>query len=363
MTRILLAVAAGAGKDSAGHKQKGGVLLYRIDPAKGTAESVESSEAALYPSYLAWSGTKSALYVAGELPEVDGQVTALHRTGNRFASLGHVATGGNGAVHLCLDRTGNFLFAANYQDSHPLDQVSVAVFPLLADGSLGAMTGSARHAGHGEDTDRQSRPHCHGVAISPDNRLLAAVDLGTDSVYFYRFDAATGAIALASQLRLPPGSGPRHPVFHPSKALVYVTGELDPTLMTIAFDSNGAEAKLIASEPATLKTGNFRNYPSGIEISPDGHYVLAANRNADTIAVFFVDAHSGIARLRDEVDCGGKFPRAIRLDPSARLLAVANQKSDGVSIFNWDFSTGKLSAKPILEIDVPIPFDAVFIDG
>ena len=361
MTNLLLAIAAGAGKDMSGHKQKGAIHLVEVDPVSGAVRQVSKDEAVDHPSYLAWSENKSMLHVARELPDVDGKVASLKLAGGSFSLVAEAKTSGNGAVHLCIDRTGNFLFVANYQDSEPARQVSVAVFALDANGKLGGMTDSVVHAGRGKRDDRQDRPHCHGVAIGPDNRLLAAVDLGTDSVYFYRFDAASGRIALAKQLTLEPGAGPRHPAFHPSKPFVYVASELDSTLKTISFDADGAAPQEVASETSTGKSGDFTNYPSGIAISPDGHYVLVANRNADTIAVFFVDPQTGIARLRDEVDCGGKFPRAIRLDSSARFLAVANQKSDGVSVFGWDFATGKLSAKPIIEIDVPIPFDAVFI--
>jgi 6-phosphogluconolactonase len=363
MTKVQIAICAGAGKDSAGVKRNGAIHLYAADLAAGTFDEVAVSEAVDHPSYLARSQRRSALYVAGELPVGDGAVTAVHLAENKLLALGHRPTGGNGAVHLCLDRTESFLFAANYQAGDDSGPVSVAVFSLGADATPGAMTDSARHTGHGADPERQSRPHCHCVVISPDNRTLAAVDLGTDSVYFYSFDAAKGAITLATQLKLPPGSGPRHAAFHPSKPLLYVTGELNSKLMTLWIDIVSMEARLADSVDTTGMDVKARNYPSGIAISPDGHYLLAANRGADTIAVFWIDPESGVARLRHEVACGGKFPRAIRFDATARYLAVANQRSGGVSIFGWDFSTSRLTDKPIVKIDIPRPLDAEFIDG
>jgi 6-phosphogluconolactonase len=363
MTKLQIAICAGAGKNSAGVKHNGAIHLYAADLAAGTFAEIAVSEAVDHPSYLARSERRSAHYVAGELPVGDGAVTAVGLIGSKLTPLGHQSTGGNSAVHLCLDRTESFLFAANYQADDKSSPVSVAVFPIDADATLGAITGSANHTGHGADPERQSRPHCHCVAISPDNRTLAAVDLGTDSVYFYGFDAANGAISLATQLKLPPGSGPRHAAFHPSKPLLYVTGELDSTLMTVSFDTVSTEARLVESIDATAIDVKARNYPSGIALSPDGHYLLAANRGADTIAIFWIDPKTGVACLRHEVACGGKFPRAIRFDASARYLAVANQRSDDVSIFGWDFSTGRLTDKPITKIDIPLPLDAEFIDG
>ena len=270
-------------------------------------------------------------------------------------------TGGQGAVHLALDRTDAYLAVANYRAEPRGQDLSLVVFPLRGH-RLGDMVASARHAGSGPDRSRQASPHTHCVMFSPDNRLLAAVDLGTDGLWLYRFDPATGAIALAREIRLPPGSGPRHGVFHPSLPFVYVCGELDSTLMTLRYDSAAGTAELIDTDAATAAAHAGRNYPSGIAISPDGHYLMLANRGADTIATFWIDPETGMARLRDEVPCGGAFPRAIRLEKTGRLLAVANQKSGNVVLFERDFATGRLTRLAGGEVDLPAAMDVVFLD-
>lgn len=270
-------------------------------------------------------------------------------------------TGGQGAVHLALDRTGAYLAVANYRAEPRGQDLSLAVFPMKGH-RLGDMVASARHEGSGPDRSRQASPHTHCVMFSPDNRLLAAVDLGTDGLWLYRFDPATGAIALAREVRLPPGSGPRHGVFHPSLPFVYVCGELDSTLMTLRYDSAAGTAELIDTDAATAAAHVGRNYPSGIAISPDGHYLMLANRGADTIATFWIDPETGMARLRDEVPCGGAFPRAIRLEKTGRLLAVANQKSGNVVLFERDFGTGRLTRLAGGEVDLPAAMDVVFLD-
>lgn len=359
MPELKLAISAGAHPAAA--RPAGFVALHGLDMERGKHRLLAETGAAPSPSFLAWSKDKAMLYVASELARGDGRVTGLALGENRLVAGNHVETGGNGAVHLCLDRQGQSLFVANYQGDERSGPVSVAVFALEPDGSLGAMTGSAEHHGHGPDHSRQSRPHCHSVTISPDNRILAAADLGTDSLYLYRFDARAGTISLARQLKLPPGTGPRHGVFHPTHPLFYMTGELNSSLMTVMVDTVSADAELVESIAATAIHADRRNYPSGIAISPDGHYVLAANRGADSIAVYWIDPQSGAARLRHEVPCGGRFPRAIRFDPTARYLAVANQKSDDVSIFGWDFSQGALSDKPLLQIALQTPLDMIFV--
>ena len=359
-----LKLAAIAGANSKAKKPNGFTALYGLDPAAGRVQQIVTSEAAPSPSFLAWSEDRSMLYVASELEKGDGRVTGLSVNNDTLIAGNHVATGGNGAVHLCLDRQGQYLFAANYQSDDATGPISVAVFALNRDGSLGAMTSSAIHTGHGKSPSRQSRPHCHSVMISPDNRILAAADLGTDSLYLYRFDATAGTISLAKQLKLPPGTGPRHSVFHPSRPLLYLTGEMNSTLMTIVVDSAAGDGSLIESVAATgwkPKSPRKPNYPSGIAISPDGHYVLAANRNADLVTVYWVDPETGVAKRKHEVPCGGEFPRAIRFDPAARYLAVANQNSGDISVFGWDFAEGVLTEKPLVRFAIPTPLDMVFM--
>lgn len=352
---IELVVCAGDNaKGPPGHKE-GRVALYRIVPEEGQAVEITRSLAAPSPSFLAWSAAYSTVYVASERAKGDGLITPLRLENEVFTAGQPVETGGNSAVYLSLDRQERYVFAANYQADDTSGPVSVAGFALEENGAMGAMSGSAGHSGHGPDKSRQSRPHCHSVMVSPDNKFLVAADLGTDSLYFYRLEK--GALSLEQQLKLPAGTGPRHSVFHPSRPHLYVTGELNSSLVTVALND---PARVIASVDATALDTEDRNYPSGIAITPDGHYVLVANRGADTIAVFWVDPETGIARLRREVPCGDRFPRAIRFDPKARLLAVANQRSGDISIFAWDFFRGELSEKPLIKLDIPMPLDMAF---
>ena len=362
MRELKLAICSGARADAPAGQRDGEISIFTLDDDLKTIRLRARTQAAPSPSFLGWAEKTSTLYVASEIGVGDGRLTALDLSGPDPVERNHLSTGGNAAVHLCQDRTGKYIFVANYHGGPHAGPASVAVFSLKPDGAIDRLTATAVHQGHGPDRKRQKEPHCHSVMISPDNRLLVAADLGTDSLCLYRFDAARGAITLASELKLPPGTGPRHSVFHPSRPLLYVTGELSSTLLTVAVDSVAASGDLIGSMAATRQHAASRNYPSGIAVSPDGHFVLAANRGADRITVYWIDPESGTPTIRDETACGGLFPRAIRFDPSSRLLAVANQNSDDVCIFGWDFAKGALSAAPLAKIAIPRPLDMVFFD-
>lgn len=348
---------SGRGKDAGGKPVPAASTWYAWTDRSRPPVKLASANVPRSPSFSAFVGGRNLLFTTSE-DEGEGRISLNDRGSEPSSRL----TGGQGAVHAAVDRSGRFVAVANYRATALADDLSVAVFPFGEDGRLGERVASARHEGSGPDKSRQASPHNHCVMFSPDNRLLAAVDLGTDGLWLYHFDQVTGAIQRAGEVKLPPGCGPRHCVFHPSRPFVYVCGELDSTLLSLRYDSGAGTADIIDSDPATGMEHQGRNYPSGLAISPDGHYLMLANRGADTIATFWIDPETGMARLRDEVPCGGTFPRAIRLDRSGRTLAVANQKSGNVVLFARDFATGKLTPMPHGEVELPAALDVIFID-
>ncbi|UVC09329.1 lactonase family protein [Rhizobium sp. TH2] len=363
------ATASAKGRDRHGRAVKPAATLFSSDES-AAPQPVFVSHAAPDPSYLAVSSLHKVLYVASE-NSAEGRISALRLDADGLTLLGSVGTGGHAAVHLAIDQTGRWLAVANYRGEPKGQDLSVAVFPIQVDGMLGDLAASARQDGSGPDRDRQATPHTHCVAFSPDNRLLAAVDLGTDGLWLYHFNAASGALGFASQIKLPAGSGPRHCAFHPREPLIYVCTELDSTLVTLRYDPAAGTADIVDSDAATKVPGKGAvnrlgtknaNYPSGLVIAPDGRYLMMGNRGPDTVAIFWIDPETGTARYREEVPCGGKFPRAIRLDSTGRVLAVANNKSGNVTLFSRDFESGKLTAMPHGDFELPTAMDVIFLD-
>jgi 6-phosphogluconolactonase len=363
------ATASAKGKDTRGRAVRAATTLF--SSKEGSAvQPAFVSHAVPDPSYLALSNLRKVLYVASE-NSAEGRISALRLDADGLTLLGSVGTGGHAAVHLAIDQTGRWLAVANYRGEPKAEDLSIAVFPIRVDGMLGDLAASARHEGSGPNKDRQATPHTHCVAFSPDNGLLAAVDLGTDGLWLYHFNAASGALDLASQVKLPAGSGPRHCAFHPREPLVYVCTELDSTLVTLRYDPAQGTADIVDSDAATKASGKgavnklgpkHANYPSGLAIAPDGRYLMMGNRGPDTIAIFWIDPETGMAHYREEVPCGGKFPRAIRLDNTGRVLGVANNKSGNVALFSRDFESGKLTAMPHGDFELSSAMDVIFLD-
>jgi 6-phosphogluconolactonase len=317
-----------------------GVGYGSWDPAGG-ALTVAGAVRVDNPSFLALGRSARVLYAVGE--QEDGQVSALSLAGAAPSVLGTTSSGGQGPAHLCVSPDERHVLVANY------DSGSVTVLPVDAGGGLGRVVATVRHTGAGPDHDRQDGPHPHQVLPTPDGAAFTVVDLGTDSVYTYRLDAASGALAGTGQLRLRPGTGPRHLAWSPDGRFAYLATELAGTVVTLGYA--GGRLSVVAEQPAL--PGVPGNQPAEVAVSPDGRYVYVSNRGPDSVSVFAAGPDGRLA-ARGSTPCGGRTPRFIALDPTGAHLYSANQDSGTVTTFTVDRGTGALSRGPA-SLTTPVP--------
>ena len=296
------------------------------------------------PTFLAVSPDGRTLYATSEVLDWnEGTVTAYatnHASG-RLEYINKQPTRGSIAAQMSFDRTGKFLLLVNYGVGSMTQKPnrSVVVFPLFADGSIGAPIAEATHSGSGHDPVRQDRPHAHCVLATPDNRFFVVSDLGLDQLVFYRFDG--GAIAQHTRLTLPPGSGPRHFVLHPRAPHAYVANELNSTVASLDFDAGDGRFS-VRSFAATTPDAAAGNHCSEIKLGPDARWLYVGNRGHDSLARFSIDEGTGAATLVGNTPSGGQTPRHFAFDPSGAFLAVANQDSDSIRVFAVDLASGDL---------------------
>ena len=86
-----------------------------------------------------------------------------------------------------------------------------------------------------------------------------------------------------------------------------------------------------------------KNTTAEIAVAPSGRFVYVSNRGHDSVAIFAVDATSGLLSPVGWEPARGKTPRFFALDPSGTFLYVANQNSDTIVAFRVDPSTGSLT--------------------
>jgi 6-phosphogluconolactonase len=278
------------------------------------------------PSFLALSDDGRFLYACHELEAGEVGAYAVADDGG-LTPLGRRSTGGAHPCHLAVHPRGEFLLSANYTSG------SVAVHPIGPDGALGEAVQVVQHSGSGPDADRQDGPHAHMVACDPVEEFVFAVDLGTDSVYVYAFDVATGRLTERSRLVLPPGAGPRHIAFQPDWLTAYVITELSSTLVVCDWNPETAELTALQTVSTRPDGATGPNQPAEVLVSGDGRAVYASNRGDDTIAVFTTYDEGRRVELVQTVPAGGSWPRHLALSDDGSMLYAANERSDAVTAF------------------------------
>ncbi|QGN47160.1 lactonase family protein [Micromonospora sp. WMMD558] len=304
-----------------------GIVAARRDPASGALTPLGTVAVTPSPSFLARHPRVPVLYAVNEL--TTGEVSAFRVAPDGDLSLlGARPTGGAEPCHLAVAPDGRHLFVANYGGG------SVTVFPLDQQGIPGERSDLVRHEGHGPDPDRQEHAHTHMVNPDRSGGPLLAVDLGTDSVYRYDLDPATGRLMpRAPRVRTPAGAGPRHLARHPDGRRCWLVGELDASVVEYELTADGGMRQRGRVE-ASERPGHVQ--PSEIAVGPDGRFLYVANRGVGTIAVFALDGT--LPRPVAEVDTGGEWPRHFAF--TGEHLYVADERADMIRVFLVDPTSG-----------------------
>jgi 6-phosphogluconolactonase len=220
------------------------------------------------------------------------------------------------------------------------------VMPILPDGRAGAAKVIAFH-GSGPNP-RQNGPHPHEIVEMAGNVVLVP-DLGTDRIARYRLNPEDGTLAPAdpAEIRLPPGSGPRHLTVSADGTKLYVASELANTVTVFA------ESRIVQTVSLLPAPVEGRNAAAEIAIHPNGRYLYASVRGADNIVVFAIDPSTGLLTQRGTVRTGAG-PRFFMIDASRKWLLVAGQVSNTITIFGIDPATGTLYPKQN-PVNVPAP--------
>jgi 6-phosphogluconolactonase len=329
-----------------------GIYAWRFD-SKGALKDLGLAAETSNPSFLALS-PRGYLYSVNE--DAHGAVSAFafDRASGKLRFLNTVSSKGDSPCHVSLDRTGRWLFTANYNSG------SVAAFPVKADGSLGEAAAFVEHHGSSVDKERQTGPHAHMALVSEDNRLLFVPDLGLDQVMVYRIDAQKGTLAANSPAywKTAPGFGPRHMTFGKDLRFAYVLGELAASVCVFGYDAKTGGAEPI--QTISMLPADFTGPKSGAEVAvhPNGQFLYASNRGHDSIAIFRIDPTGKLTAV-DRVPARAKTPRNFAIDPSGEFLLAAGQDSNAVAVFRIDGASGRLTplGDPVAS---PVPVSLVF---
>jgi 6-phosphogluconolactonase len=320
-----------------------GIYSFTLDAANGKIIEVEAAAALENPTYLTISEDNRFLYAVAKEGGSGGVAGFSIKDSGQLSFINTQLSPGASPCHVSVNRENNLLLSANY---HKGSAESYLLNP--ENGSIEAVLSSAVHEGSGPD-ERQEKAHTHYAGFNPDGNFSAVIDLGIDQLITYSLDH--GQLIEKSVLKVKPGSGPRHLVFHPNNTTAYLMTEFSSEVLVLRYhpeDGRFEQLQAISTLPADF-TDN--NQGSAIHISSDGKFVYAANRGHDSIAIFQVDESHKLSFI-EHTSTEGNWPRDFMLDPSEKFLIATNQNSSNVTLFSRDEETGRLT---LLQSDVKVP--------
>ena len=202
--------------------QQQGIYAAALDAKTGHLSPLGLSAELKRASWLVAHPTLPVLYTVSQSssdnPASDSAVIsfAIDPASGTLRQINKMDANGRDATHMVFDAASKTLFVAN----HGTGSVRTAL-PVQADGSLGPVSSDQKDFGSGP-SPRQKSAAAHGVAVDPTHRYVMVADFGADRLFVYRFDGATRTLTPAATPfeQLPPGSGPRHLLFHPDGKLL-----------------------------------------------------------------------------------------------------------------------------------------------
>ena len=340
---------------SVGKGQQGSIYVFRLQtedlevPQNVLLEPFGMAATTPNPGFLTSDSKRRVVFVANDLHQFQGKASgavsafAVDAATGKLKLLNQRPSMGAAPCHMTLDKQRRNLLVTNCIAG------SVAVFPVATDGQLGAPTEVVQHPG--------TKPHTHGIVLSPDNRFAFACDMGLDRIMAYRFDSRKGKLTPAGVplVKLKAGSGPRHMVFRPDGRFAYVVGSKDSTVTVFSYDPGKGSLQQIQTLSTVPPWFDGENKTAEIAVHPTDNYLYVSNRGHDSVVLFTIDPDEGTLTYVEDQSAGGKTPRHFSLDATGEHLTVGTQDSGKMLVYRIDAGTGRLAPSGVT---TPVPSPA-----
>ena len=321
-----------------------GIYCFDFDPVSGSLKLLHT-QPAINPSYLCIPSTKY-LYTHTEVPVANKprvQAFKIDQYDFSLRLMNEQEIPGGYPCHINFSKRNHCILVACYETGN------IVIYPVAQDGKLLPQAIVLQHEGSSVNKLRQERAHAHAVVIDESFNNILVTDLGMDKVMVYHIDGNNGKLKekLKQAVVLPPGSGPRHIAIHAETKFAYVLNELTATVAVMRYRDGDLE---LLRTCQTLPK-EFKAIPSAaaIRISADGNYIYISERGDNCIAVLSFDIDNEALEIIGRQKTMGKTPRDINLDPTGNWLLAANQDSDSVAIFKVDKNTGMIKPEHLIE--------------
>ncbi|KAA9157794.1 lactonase family protein [Amycolatopsis acidicola] len=286
------------------------------------------------------------LYVANEIPDGGVSAFAVDPDTGALRPLNSRPTAAT-PCHCTVDATGRYLLVSTFHGG------TVHLFPLGADGRIGPVLDSRQHEGASVHPRRQRSPHPHSVTLDPENRFALVPDLGTDRVVVY--ELGHDKLVPAGEVRVAPGSGPRHLAFDPGGEFVYLVNEMAATVTAFGYHAGN----LRELQTVDLLPEGLTGHRSAAAIAVHGRFLYATTRSHGTSgpppepgldSVVWFEIDRGRLMFRGRKPSGGAIPRSAVL--RGERLYVAHQGSGTIVTFRLE--AGEPVPAGVTETPVPV---------
>lgn len=335
----------------------------------------QKEDAVMNPAFSRYHPEQDILYACTESVKENGELVSwrLDPTNGKLTKLGACNAGGTSTCYITLDKPNRHMLIVNYWDSTVRvfrmcpgsHTVKEQVFCYDPNEGKGMKVSADKHVNHSindesAQKERQADPHSHAIVLDPVKGRFAYVpDLGKDLIRQFVYDEDTGVLVPQGSFKSGPDGrtalGPRYIDFHPQLPVAYVVNELSSEVSVFVFDPSAFEdLEEAAGNPLSPKNESPRPtlklvqtvstippaFPPNLNTcgrvctSPDGSFVLCANRGHDSIATFKVQEDGRLATAKI-VHTRGATPRHFAFDNSGKFLLAANQDSDNVAVFKF----------------------------
>lgn len=311
-----------------------GLSCLELDVPGHTQRLVHAQAGYLNPSFLTFSNDGRHAYAVNETEERDGFVVGFRVRADGFLQpVSRQCTHGRAPCHVMYLESDGLLVCTNYAGG------SLSVHRVLGDARIDAAHQILVHTGSGPHPERQRTAHPHCAVYDPGSGLVLVPDLGCDAIFTYTIE--DGRLVRCGRQSVTPGSGPRHLALHPDGITLYLVCELGNTVEV--FRREAAALRHLQSIPTLPEGALLPSTAADIHVSPDGRHLYVSNRGHDSLAVYAIGAGGRLA-ASGYVPCGGRTPRHFTLSADGHFVLVANQNSNTVSVFARNAAEGSLTA-------------------
>jgi 6-phosphogluconolactonase len=98
------------------------------------------------------------------------------------------------------------------------------------------------------------------------------------------------------------------------------------------------------------------NTTAEIRVHPSGRFLYNTNRGHNSVAMWEIDAETGLLDSLGWESSFGQWPRGMNIDPSGRFVYLGNQNTDTIAVFRVGHN-GKLHRSAVVRTPTPVDIE------